>query len=44
MEFFGNKVCPSDKNQILPACPRIIVIGDLHGDWNVTKKYLLNLI
>ena len=41
MEFFGNKICPSHKTEVLPACPRIIVIGDLHGDWNVTKKIFL---
>ena len=26
---------------ILPPCDRIIVIGDLHGDWNVTKEIFL---
>ena len=26
---------------ILPPCDRIIVIGDLHGDWKVTKEIFL---
>lgn len=26
---------------ILPPCERIIVIGDLHGDWKVTKEIFL---
>ena len=26
---------------VLPPCDRIIVIGDLHGDWNVTKEIFL---
>tara|TARA_B110001469_G_C9611471_1_gene304171 strand:- start:25 stop:915 length:891 start_codon:yes stop_codon:yes gene_type:complete len=26
---------------ILPPCDRIIVIGDLHGDWNITKEIFL---
>ena len=23
------------------ACKRIVVIGDIHGDWNITKKIFL---
>ena len=26
---------------ILPATPRIIVIGDIHGDWKITQKIFL---
>ena len=26
---------------ILPSCDRSVVIGDLHGDWNVTKEIFL---
>ena len=26
---------------ILPPCDRIIVIGDLHGDWKITKEIFL---
>ena len=33
--------CPSKSTEILPACKRIIVIGDIHGDWEVTKKIFL---
>ena len=51
--FYGNinyqkndKKCNSSNTEILPACKRIIVIGDIHGDWEVTKKIFLlhNLI
>jgi len=42
----NNKKCNSSKTEILPPCKRIIVIGDIHGDWEVTKKIFLlhNLI
>ena len=52
-QFYGNinyqknsKKCYSSDTEILPACKRIIVIGDIHGDWEVTKKIFLlhNLI
>ena len=33
--------CNSHKKEILPPCKRIIVIGDLHGDWEVTKQLFL---
>ena len=38
--------CKSNKYDILPACKRIIVIGDIHGDWSITKRIFLknNLI
>tara|TARA_B100000767_G_scaffold65233_1_gene61556 strand:- start:4083 stop:4970 length:888 start_codon:yes stop_codon:yes gene_type:complete len=26
---------------VLPSCDRIIVIGDLHGDWKITKEIFL---
>ncbi len=35
------KKCNSNKYEILPKCKRIIVIGDIHGDWNITKKIFL---
>ena len=38
MEHFKSH---SPKSSILPDCDRIIVIGDIHGDWNVTKKIFL---
>ena len=28
---------------VLPACDRLIAIGDLHGDWRVTRKIFINL-
>lgn len=34
--------CKSNKYEILPKCQRIIVIGDIHGDWNITKQIFLN--
>jgi hypothetical protein len=33
--------CNPKSFEILPACKRIIVIGDIHGDWNITKKIFL---
>jgi hypothetical protein len=33
--------CNAAKTEILPPCKRIIVIGDIHGDWNITKKLFL---
>ena len=33
--------CNSKKIEILPSCSRILVVGDLHGDWEVTKKLFL---
>ena len=31
----------SANQDILPECKRIIVIGDIHGDWEITKKIFL---
>ena len=36
-----NSKCKSKNTEILPACKRIIVIGDIHGDWKITKKLFL---
>jgi hypothetical protein len=36
-----NKKCNPSKFEVLPPCKRIIVIGDIHGDWNITKKIFL---
>ena len=33
--------CHSKSYQELPKCKRIIVIGDLHGDWDITKKIFI---
>ena len=33
--------CKSKNYEILPKCRRILVVGDLHGDWEVTKKLFL---
>ena len=33
--------CNPKSFEILPSCKRIIVIGDIHGDWNITKKIFL---
>ncbi len=33
--------CKAKKTEILPACKRIIVVGDLHGDWEITKQLFL---
>jgi hypothetical protein len=33
--------CKSKNTEIFPACKRIIVIGDIHGDWEITKKIFL---
>ena len=41
MENFSNYTCDSKKNQILPPTKRIIVIGDIHGDWEITKKIFI---
>ena len=42
LENFSNKNQNNPKDfEILPACKRIIVIGDIHGDWNITKKIFL---
>lgn len=41
VNFKNNYVCDSKKNQILPATKRIIVIGDIHGDWEITKKIFI---
>jgi hypothetical protein len=35
------KKCDSNKYEILAPCKRIIVVGDIHGDWNITKKIFL---
>ncbi len=37
----NKKIKQNKLNDILPAAPRIIVIGDIHGDWKVTKKLFL---
>ena len=42
LENFSNKNQNNPKDfEILPACKRIVVIGDIHGDWNITKKFFL---
>lgn len=33
--------CQSKSYQELPKCKRIVVIGDLHGDWDITKKIFI---
>ena len=33
--------CNSKNTEVLPKCKRIIVVGDLHGDWEITKKLFL---
>ena len=33
--------CSANNTEVLPACKRIIVVGDLHGDWEITKKLFL---
>lgn len=33
--------CSAKNTEVLPACKRIIVVGDLHGDWEITKKLFL---
>ena len=33
--------CKSKNTEILPPCKRIIVIGDIHGDWEITQKLFL---
>lgn len=37
----GIKFQKNKNKDILPAVPRIIVIGDIHGDWKVTQKLFL---
>jgi len=42
MEHFFTNLKPNYQNKdILPPCKRIIVIGDIHGDWNITQKIFL---
>ena len=37
----NNNIRHRHPKDILPATPRIIVIGDIHGDWKITQKIFL---